>query len=372
MKIAIISTYLPQQCGIATYTHDLFRVIKSIDNKVDIIAIQNDTNFNYPTEVRETISKDIAEEYSRIAAYLNAHYDICILQHEYGIFGGLSGSYILEVTDHLSIPLITNFHTILKTPSPQEEKILRRIAQSSVLIIVMTNHAVQLLDTLYHIPLEKIKMIPHGVPSFDYNQKKAKSSICMEQDIILLSFGFLGRNKGYETAIEAVHKVNNPILKYIILGTTHPNVLISEGEEYRGFLQNKIESLGLSNQIKIIDGFVSDVDLMKYLSACDMYVTPYPNENQISSGTLSFAIGAGAAVISTPYLYAKDLLANDRGLFFGFNNPEELAQILRSLIDNPKKLQYYRGNAQKYGKNMHWPAVGEKYKHVLKLIHEKV
>jgi glycosyltransferase involved in cell wall biosynthesis len=313
------------------------------------------------------IERDNVNAYIQAATLLNHTFDACIIQHEYGIFGGKSGDYIIDLLCCLTIPVVSNLHTVLATPSSKEHKVLTELICLSSKVTVMTQHAIDILNDVYHAFGEKIALIPHGVPQFDHRQEFAKRNLGLEGKKIMLSFGFLGRSKGFETAIEAVAAVKDPNFCYIILGSTHPNVLRDEGESYRDSLQDKAKTLGISDKILFINRFASEDLLVQYLSACDIYVTPYPNKNQISSGTLSFAIGAGAAVISTPYWYAKDLLANDRGLLFDFRDTNGLAVLINKLLNNPDLLAQYRRNAASYGKHMSWSNVG---KMQLQLLHE--
>lgn len=373
MNVIIISTYIPQKCGIATYSNDLYKALKlSPTSIVNILAIVENPSLEYPKEAVSFISKDSKNDYIQNANFINENYDVCILEHEYGIFGGDSGDYILELINRLTIPLVTNFHTILSNPTKKQRSIMLRIIMISSKITVMTASAVELLTTKYNTEKLKIELIPHGVPVFNTDQNSAKEKLSFSSSkIIILSFGFLGEGKGFEIAIDAVVKIKNLNFIYIILGSTHPNVLRSQGETYRKFLQKKISDLEIEEKILMIDKFANEEELKLYLSACDIYITPYPNENQTSSGPLSFAVGAGAAVISTPYHYAKDLLMNDRGLFFNFNDSKALASILESLITNPTELKKYRINAKNHGKSMEWPIIGKKQKKILELTSNK-
>lgn len=362
MKTIILSTYTPQKCGIATFANDLYKsLLIAPTDTVHIAAITNQNTVDFPDEVVYYIEKQHLKSYVQAANFINGGYDVCIIQHEYGIFGGESGDYILTLCKLLNIPIITNFHTILPKPSSKERKVLQEMAQISSMVTVMTNWAVSMLHSIYKIPFRKIEMIPHGVPVFDYRHEAAKEKLGLQGKKVLLSFGFLGRGKGFETAIEAVKNVKNPDFKYLILGITHPNVIKEEGEAYRNQLIRKCHDLGISDKIIFINQFATNEQLNEYLTACDMYVTPYPNENQISSGTLSFALGAGAAVISTPYLYAKDLLADERGLLFDFYDSAQLANIINLLLQDSELLTKYRTNARQHGEKMQWPYVGNRY-----------
>ena len=360
MKIAIIGTYPPRQCGIATFTCDLYKSLAySSAEKPTIVALSDGSESYFPTEVSIVIERDKIESYQRAAKLIDSTFDICIIQHEYGIFGGDAGNYILDLARSLSIPIISNLHTVLSEPNPDERKVLQQLVQYSDKVTVMTKRAIDMLDVIYRIDRTKIALIPHGVPQFSYEQEEAKKSVGLENKKVMLSFGFLGPNKGLETAIEAVAAVAHPDFIYVILGSTHPNILRNEGEAYRESLQEKAEALGIADKILFINRFASEDLLIQYLSACDIYVTPYPHENQISSGTLSFAIGAGAAVISTPYWYAKDLLDEDRGLLFGFKDQKALSSLINQLLTNPELLAKYRRNAADYGRHMSWTNVGK-------------
>lgn len=361
MKIAILSTYPPQKCGIATFSEDLYKSLQiASTDTVHIIALTQGTDEQFPEEVVATIDKHQIKSYVQAADLINT-YDVCVLQHEYGIFGGECGEYILTLCNLLHIPIVTNFHTILPKPSAKEKEILQHLGQLSSLITVMTNWAVNMLNSIYQIPVDKVRMVPHGVPVFDYQQELAKQKLNLQGKKVLLSFGFLGRGKGFETAIEAIKDVHDPNFVYIILGITHPNVYKEEGETYRNQLIERCKSLGIEDKVDFVNEFASPKLLHDYLTACDMYVTPYPNENQISSGTLSFALGAGAAVISTPYLYARDLLADERGLLFDFCDSNALSKIINNLLENPILLDKYRSNARRHGETMQWPNVGRNY-----------
>ncbi|MFD1770913.1 glycosyltransferase family 4 protein [Sphingobacterium suaedae] len=368
MRIAIIATYPPRQCGIATFTHDFYRTLPADESSHGIIALSDGSEGSFPPEVCLTIHRNERLDYIEAAEYINTHFDVCVLQHEYGIFGGEAGDYILDTLSRLTIPTISNLHTVLQHPSSKEHEVLKRICAQSKGVTVMTDTAIQLLQRVFEVPAAKIQLIPHGVPNFDYNQLEAKKQLGFTDRKVMLTFGFLGRNKGIETAIEAVAKVQDPSLLYVVLGTTHPNVLREQGETYRELLEEQITASGLTDRVQLLNTFASEELLVTYLTACDIYVTPYPHENQISSGTLSFAIGAGAAVISTPYWYAKDLLANDRGLLFDFHDAFGLAEHINYLLDDPLALAKYRRNAASYGRLTSWNNVSKSYYDYLKQI----
>lgn len=373
MKIAIIGTYDPRACGIATFTKDLFKSLQLIpEAEPAIIAISNGSEKYFPEEVVAVIRQYNREDYSKIAVYLNTHFDVCILQHEYGIFGGEDGEFILELSKALHIPLVSNLHTILSEPSKGQKRIIQELANISQYLTVMTSTAIDILHTVYESRLHKIKLIPHGVPNFQYDQHSAKQKLQLAGKKIALSFGFLGKNKGYETALKAISLVKDPDFCYIILGCTHPNVVTTEGERYRESLEKMVMDLNIVDSVLFINEFADESLLIDYLQATDIYISPYPHEGQISSGTLTFAVGAGAAVVSTPYIYAKDLLANHRGLLFDFNQADQLALIINNLLEQPEKLSYYRNKAKEYGKTIHWKNIGKiQFELLSKTCHKK-
>jgi len=351
---------MPRKCGIATFTHDLFSSMEGNTNEVEILAISDGSESSYPREVKKTVRRDEKKDYSSAADWVNdQNYDCCILQHEFGIFGGEAGNFIIDLILKLNVPLITNLHTILQEPSQEEFNVIQKIAMISEKLTIMTKRGVEMMESVYHINPEKISLVPHGVPEFNITREEAKNRLGLEGKKVMLSFGLLGRNKGYEIAIDASSKIKDDDFIYIILGATHPNVLKAEGDIYKNSLIQQAANLKLSGKVFFVDHFVSDEILQTYLKACDIYVTPYPNINQMSSGTLSFALGAGAAVISTPYWYAKDLLENNRGFLFDFNDSDGLARIINNLLKDPKLMQTYKNNAETFGKSMSWSNVGK-------------
>ncbi|QBR12842.1 glycosyltransferase [Sphingobacterium sp. CZ-2] len=361
MKVLIIGTYLPRQCGIATFTHDLYKSLIANGQEVDVLAMIDQSEHNHPKEVKYKLLREERQAYKEAAAWINAQkYDACILQHEFGIFDGDAGNYILELINELEVPLISNLHTVLEKPSVDELAVIQKIAAKSDKITVMTKRAITMLNQVYHVPFHMIQVIPHGIPNFKISAQEAKEELGLEDKTVMLSFGLLGRNKGYEVAIDAVSQVKHDNFVYIILGATHPNVLLAEGESYKNSLMQQAADLGLNGKVLFVNKYASDKLLQTYLKACDIYVTPYPNENQISSGTLTFALGAGAAVLSTPYWYAVDLLAEGKGKLFDFNNANQLALSINQLLEDPLHMASYREKALAYGKTITWKNIGKK------------
>lgn len=370
-KIAFISTYPPRRCGIGTFTENLFQHVIDSQEKVEgyIIAIDNsEEKLDYPAEVTSIIRQDERPDYIKAANDINSSdTNVCVLQHEFGIFGGESGSYILSLMYELTIPVVVTLHTVLKTPSINEKVILQKICKRADKVVVMSRHAVKFLKTIYGVDKHKIEFIQHGVPQFNFEREKIKEELQLSDKKIILTFGFLGRNKGIETAIESLPKVvaKHPNILYIVLGRTHPDVVKHAGEEYRVYLQNLIEKLELTEHVILLNKFVSEEELFKYLHASDLYVTPYLNEAQITSGTLSYAVGSGLAVLSTPYWHAQELLADDRGVLFDFNDSEALSNCLVELLDNPNHLKKIQDKADNYGKKITWAKSGQKYRSLL-------
>ncbi len=371
MKNAFIGTYPPRECGIGTFTKNLFSAIKNAseyENEINesfVVAMNDfDQEYIYPEEVQLTIRQDAQEDYLSAVKYINlSGADCCILEHEFGIYGGQNGVYVLPLLHRLEIPLIVTLHTIVKTPTFTEKAVLQEICKMANRVVVMSHKAIGFLIDIYNIPEEKIVYIEHGVPDFQFTQEETKKEFKLENKKLLLTFGFISRNKGIETVIRALPKVveKDPSVLYIVLGKTHPNVLRHNGDEYRIFLTKLIHDLQLDNNVVLLNKFASQKELFKYLHATDIYITPYLNEAQITSGTLSYAVGVGCAVVSTPYWHAAELLADEKGVLFGFNNSEELSEILIDLLEFPEKRLKLRKKAYLYGREITWPKIGTKY-----------
>ena len=330
-----------------------------------VVAIDdNEQDYDYPKEVKMSIRQEEQADYPEAANFINiSGADVCILEHEFGIFGGQNGIYILPLLYRLKIPLIVTLHTVLKNPSYNERAVLVEICKIAQSIVVMSQTAVNMLVEEYNIPQEKIVEIAHGVPDLQFDQHLAKKEFKLASKHILLTFGFIGRNKGIETVLKALPAVvaKYPQLVYIVLGKTHPNVIRHSGEEYRIFLLSLVKKLGIEKHVIFLNEFIDQSELFKYLSASDIYITPYTNEAQITSGTLSYAIGAGSAVISTPYWHAAELLADGRGRLFPFNDVPALTDVFLDLLDNPERMRDLRRNAYEYGREITWPKIGNKY-----------
>ncbi len=377
MKTAFITTYKPRECGIATFTGNLIDAMnwnlqdREKDFDPFVVAMDDrEESYHYPDIVKYTIRESRQRDYLKAADFINYNADICVLQHEFGIFGGKHGIYILPLIHKLKVPLVVTFHTILNEPSFSEKAIIQEIGKQASKIVVMSKMAVNFLVKIYEIPRKKIVIIEHGLPDFDFTRHELfKKKYHVEDKISLMTFGLISKGKGIETVIRALPAVveRHPDVHYTVLGKTHPNVLKVSGEKYRNFLTRLVQQNHLSDHIMFIDAFLDETTLCEYLSAIDVYITPYLDEAQITSGTLSYAVGAGAAVVSTPYWHAQELLDQGRGILFNFNDPEELSRSLNTLIDNPDSLQKIRNKAYAFGQRFTWPNQGKKYLEIARL-----
>lgn len=369
LNIAFVGNYSPRICGIATFTTDLCEATaKLLSRRSNIFALAvNDTDegYAYPRRVEFTLQKNRQRDYYEAANFINAsNADVVCIQHEYGIYGGWDGVYILSLISSLSVPVVVVLHTVLKNPTPNQKKIIQEMAQRASQLVVMSNLAITLLQEVYAIPAEKVRMLYHGTPDFtSLDSGHYKKRFQVEGNQTLLTFGLLSPNKGIETVIKALPKIVQefPRLIYVVLGKTHPNVLKEYGEKYRTGLVALVDELGLQEHVIFDNRFVRLEELYAWLMAADIYITPYLNEAQIVSGTLSYAIGAGNAIISTPYWYAQELLAEGRGRLINFGDSEALAAALRDLLSNKATLKLLRDKTYRFGRQMRWEKVAENY-----------
>ena len=366
--VAFIGDYLPRQCGIATFTGDLYAsYARFIPGANPIVVSVNDTQegYDYPGEVRYDFYQHDQEAYRKAAEFLNAKdIDVVCLQHEYGIYGGSAGSYILTLLRNLTMPVVTTFHTILKTPNEEQLLILKSIADLSSRVVCMSEKGRDFLINIYDVPAHKIDLIPHGIPDMPFvDPHFYKDKFGMENRQTLLTFGLLSPNKGIENVIRALpHIVKQvPNVTYMVLGATHPNLVKNEGEVYRDSLIQLAADLGVSDNIRFYNQFVELDELTEYLGAADIYITPYLNPAQITSGTLSYAFGCGKAVISTPYWHAEELLADGRGMLVPFGDSDAIAtDVIQLLTDEPMR-HAIRKRAYLLGREMIWEQSIQQY-----------
>lgn len=367
-RIAFIGNYLPRQCGIATFTTDLCEAIASQFKRTTCFALPvNDVEagYAYPTRVRFELTEKDIDSYRRAADFLNINnVDLVCLQFEYGIFGGRAGSHILSLLRELRMPIVTTLHTILKNPDPDQRRVLEEVAALSDRLVVMSERGSEFLNDVYNIPLEKVDMIPHGIPDVAFvDPSFNKDLFGVEGKIVLLSFGLLSSSKGIETVISALPDIvaRYPDLVYIIVGATHPRVIQQEGETYRLSLQWLAQQKGVESNVIFYNRFVSSEELVEFIGAADIYITPYLNEAQITSGTLAYTLGAGKAVISTPYWYAQEMLSDGRGVLVPFRDSTALAEQVINLLDNEAERHAMRKRAYMFGRAMIWSEVAKRY-----------
>jgi glycosyltransferase involved in cell wall biosynthesis len=367
-RIAVIGNYLPRQCGIATFTADLCTAIASEYGSARLFAIpvnDPDSSYEYPDRVRMEIAQEECASYERAAEFLNFNgNDLVCLQHEYGIFGGPAGGHILSLLRRLKMPLVTTLHTVLREPDLHQRMVLEEIAHLSDRLIVMSELASALLQSVYGVPLEKIDLIPHGVPDFPFTDPNYFKDLFDTQGMyVLLTFGLLSPNKGIENVIRALPAIlaEHKNVTYIVSGATHPHIRKREGERYRDQLQALAIQLGVSAHVIFNNRFVSAEELVEHVGAADIYITPYRQEAQIVSGTLAIALGAGKAIISTPYWHAQELLADGRGILVPFDDPAAIAEATIRLLDNDAERHTMRKRAYLYSRGTTWPRTAEAY-----------
>lgn len=367
-RIAFIGNYLPRECGIATFTTDLCTALATEYGEGRLFAIPvNDpeSSYQYPERVRLELEQEDLISYERAAEFLNFNgNDLVCLQHEYGIYGGIAGRHILTLLRKLKMPVVTTLHTVLRDPDANQHMVLEEIAQLSDRLVVMSEQSARCLREVYAVPNEKIDIIPHGVPDFQFmDPNYFKDRFGTEGKSVLLTFGLLSPNKGIENVIRALPAIlaRHPNVVYIVSGATHPHIRRREGERYRDGLRALGEQLGVSSQLIFNNRFVSAEELVELVSTADIYITPYRQEAQAVSGTLAIALGAGKAVISTPYWHAKELLADERGVIVPFENPGAIADAALRLLDNDAERHAMRKRAYLHSRETIWSKTARKY-----------
>jgi glycosyltransferase involved in cell wall biosynthesis len=377
-RTAVIGNYLPRLCGIATFTTNFVRSIQKADPAIECFAVaMNDTpdGYKYPLDVKFEINQDILSEYDLAAEYMNfQQIDLVSLQHEFGIYGGHEGEYILHLLEKLRMPVVTTLHTILEKPTDKQHHVLTELARQSSRVVVMAEKAFDFLTTIYNVPADKIRLIQHGIPDMPFvDSNFYKDQFGMEGKKVILTFGLLSKNKGIEYMIKAMPGITekNPDVVYIILGATHPNVKKNEGEEYRHSLERLSRQLGVEDKVVFVNRFVDIKELREFLGAADIYVTPYLAEAQITSGTLAYALGVGKATVSTPYWYARELLSDDRGILVDFRDEMGLTSAINKLLEDEVERNSMRKKAYLYSRNAIWPQVANDYISVFNEVKEE-
>ncbi len=369
-KVAFLGDYLPRKCGIATFTTDLRCAIATTFPDIQCLVVPvNDLpgGYDYPAEVRFEIAEQDLPSYLRAADFLNiTDVDVVCVQHEFGIYGGPAGSHVLALLRDLRMPIVTTLHTVLREPNEEQRRVMRDLIRLSTRLVVMSERGREFLQEIYHAPAAKIDLIPHGIPDMpfaDPNYFKDEFEVAGRQ--VLLTFGLLSPNKGIEFALRALPAIIRefPNIIYIVLGQTHPNLLREEGEAYRLSLERLAKDLDVQKHVVFFNRFVELEELMRFIGAADIYLTPYLTEAQITSGTLAYAFGAGNAVVSTPYWHAAELLTAERGKLVPFRDAGAIATAVVELLRDEPGRHAMRKNAYKLGREMVWSKVAQGYLH---------
>lgn len=367
-RIAVIGNYLPRHCGIATFTTDLCEAIAAEYGTARLLALPvNDTEegYDYPARVRWSLAQDDVASYQEAAEFLNFHnIDMVCLQHEYGIFGGPAGSHILHLLRGLKMPVVTTLHTVLREPDADQFMVMEEIAELSDRLIVMSQLSSQFLQEIFKVPARKIDMVPHGVPDLPFlDPNFYKDRFGVEGKAVLLTFGLLSPNKGIENVIQAMPQIlsKHQNVVYLVAGATHPHILRREGDKYRASLQALAREVGVESQVIFHDRFATPEEMAEFIGAADIYITPYRHEAQVVSGTLAYALGAGKAIISTPYWHALELLDQGRGALVPFQNPDAIAQKTIELLSTPALRHAMRKRAYLFARDMVWKKSAQGY-----------
>ncbi len=377
-SIVLVGSYLPRRCGIATFTADLARAIAAVggDTRVAVTALNDQPEgYDYPREVAFEVNQNQLRDYGLAADYLNvSQVDIVCVQHEYGVFGGPEGSHILKLLAQLRMPVVTTLHTILQNPSPEQKQVVCELAAVSDRLVVMSETGRRFLTQAYGVDPETVEIIPHGIPDMPFvDPSYYKDQFGVEGKKVILTFGLLSPDKGIENMIRALPAIvgTHPDAVYIVLGATHPNVRKAAGESYRLSLQRLIRDLDVDDHVIFHERYVELTELCEFLGVADVYVTPYLNEEQIVSGTLAYAMGAGKAVVSTPYWYATEMLSDGRGCLVPFGDVGKLADSVIELLESDTACQAMRKLAYTFSRGSIWTQVARRYLEVFSEIHRK-
>ena len=367
-QVAFVGNSLPRRCGIATFTTDLQQAIATAGQgiRTSIVAMtDHGCAYDYPPVVSSQIAEADIADYIRAADDLNASgCDVVSLQHEFGIFGGIAGIHILALLSRLTVPVVTTLHTVLDTPTAHQRRALSQISAYSSRLIVMAEKGRNLLRDVYQVPAEKIEVIPHGIPDVAFTEPDAaKARRGFSGRTVILTFGLLSPSKGIEVMIDAMPEILKcrPDAVYVVLGATHPNLVRDHGEAYRDSLAARVKQLGVENHVVFLNEFVDKASLLDYISMCDVYVTPYLNETQMTSGTLAYSFGLGRAVVSTPYWHARELLADGRGVLVPFDDPQSTGREIAALLADDVRLQALRARAYDLSRAMTWERTAGRY-----------
>ena len=372
MRIGFVSTYPPQKCGIATFTEDLARAVASAlgtelgrDERIKIVALEDSKEGHaFGPEVAFRLRQWAPEDYPEAATFLDEETDVVSLQHTFGIYGGPDGELVLELLEHLHRPVVTTFHTVRQNPTPAQREIVREVGERSDQVVVMAKRGVEFLERIYRVPKGKIQFVHHGAPDVPYSsQEEHKRALGLPSRPLILTFGLIRRDKGIEEAIRALAKVKEEIpgFLYVLLGETLPVHRRAHGESYREELSRLVQELGLEDNVRFEARFVDREELLRWILACDLYLTPYPNLDQITSGTVAYAVACGRCVVSTPFWHAQELLAEGRGVLVPPRDPNAMAKAIVELLADPKRREEIQRRAYDFGRGMIWPVVGKQH-----------
>jgi len=373
VRAIYVASYIPRKCGIATFTKDLTNAINTLNPRglAEIMALNND-GYDYPWEVKYRINQDDLRTYIGASDYINeSSAEIVCLQHEFGLFGGKDGEYAISFLERIKKPTVTTFHTVKDNPTPTQKEIIKRISSLSSAVIVMIESIADRLVNTYQVNKKKIVFIPHGVPDVPFGATEYfKRQQKLKGKFVLGSINLLSENKGIEFAIEAVPEIVKkiPNFVYLVIGETHPVVKAKKGEEYRKKIEKLVRKLKIGKHVKFINTYLPLEELVNYLRALDIYITPYLDPGQVASGTLSYAVGAGKACISTPYIYAQEVLDQDRGVLVPFRDSQSIAESIIKIHSDQKFKNQIERKAYDYGRIMTWPSVGLQYLDLFRLI----
>lgn len=374
LHLAFVSTYPPRACGIATFTQDLVRELEKVPGIAapSVVAMEREP-LQYGLRVRSTIREQERADYVRAAERLNASsVDVVVIEHEYGIYGGADGEYILDFARALEKPLVTTLHTVLPEPSANQRRILRELGRLSSRVVTMARRSRDLLARVYGIGVDRIEVIPHGVPLLKPSASKQalKQHYGLAGRSVMSTFGLLSEGKGIEYGIEAVAQVarRHPDLCYLVLGKTHPNIVAQEGERYREKLEGLVQQYGIAQNVRFVNRYLTKQEIVDYLALSDIYLTPYLGKDQAVSGTLAYAAGSGKAIVSTPYRYAEEMLADGRGLLAAFRDAGSIAAAVERILDAPEAARQMERKMRALGRGMFWDRVARKYETMFRAV----
>ena len=367
-RVAFIGNSLPRRCGIATFTTHLQQAVAALPARLEtsIVAMTDHGHgYDYPSVVGFDVKDDKIEDYVRAADFLNAgQFEIACLQHEFGIFGGEAGGHIMALLSRLTMPIVTTLHTVLAEPTAVQRDVMNRIIDVSSRVIVMADKGRELLRAVYRAPMEKVEVVAHGTPDFPFVEpEQVKARLGFGNRTVILTFGLLSPSKGIEFVIDAMPAIlqSRPDAVYVVLGATHPNLVREQGEAYRDGLVTRARDVGVEDHVVFLDQFVDQATLLEFIAMCDVYVTPYLNESQMTSGTLAYSFALGKAIVSTPYWHAVELLADGRGILVPFADSAAIgSEVAELLTDHPRR-QAMRARAYAAGRSMTWERTAERY-----------